>query len=106
MQTPDNLRKQQSNQRGYTIQRIIAAFLSDTITCKEPQDRTKREELLVETGKAFISQLDAYEKQPNSIDRMDEEIAPVLATYNEIHRAYDLRNADAQVIDRFRKPAL
>ena len=91
--------------KGYNLRHIIANFLNDVILSKAPEDRTKREELLVETGKAFINNLDAYEKRPDSVDRPDEEIASVLTSYNELHRQYDLRNIDAQVIDRFRKPA-
>lgn len=103
MLTTEQLRKQTTNQKGYNLRHIIANFLNGEILNKAPEDRTKREELLVESGKAFITQLDAYEKRPDVVDRGDEELAPVLSSYNELHRKYDLRNLDAEVIDRFRK---
>lgn len=97
-------------QKIHDLYEAVEAFLRE-LGLKGEADRTKREELLMESGRVFADQLLRYyavekaQKAEPAMNHRDLEIATILKAYNEINRRYDLRDADAEALAKFRQAA-
>lgn len=86
------------------LRQAIDEFLRDTVLRKSPDDRTKREEQLLEHGRALSDVLTRYEASAVSTPAPHEEaVTKLIRSANEINREYDLRNLDADAVALFRK---
>jgi len=87
------------------LRRAVLHFLDDAVLYKDEEARTKLEDLVVETGRAFADALHRYALQH---DQCAEPTAPakavtdILRAYNEINR----REVDIAAIDAVRTPVM
>lgn len=80
---------------------------------KPEMDRTKREEQLLELGRAFVEALRRYQRADGNLTHTEETVTRVVKSgneveglakrYTEVNREYDLRNLDAEALSHFRK---
>ncbi len=85
----------------------INNFLEREILSKHVDDRTKKEDLLLETGRAFADGLVRYRCGENpetgAMARTESALVGGLRAYNEVNREYDLREADASILEKARR---
>jgi hypothetical protein len=88
---------------------LIDQFLRERILTKPEEDRTKREELMLETGRAFYDVLvreSSAHAQPAQSEPpgYEQQVTKLLKQYNSINADYARRDADAEAIAIFRRP--
>jgi hypothetical protein len=87
-----------------SLREQIEAFLRDVVLRKAPEERTKRDEQLLEYGRAFADVLYRHEMADTSEPAQHEQtVTRLLKTANAINREYDLRDLDAEALSTFRK---
>jgi hypothetical protein len=87
-----------------TLRESIEEFLREQVLRKAPEERNKRDEQLLEYGRAFADVLYRHEKLDTSEPAPHEQaVTRLVRSANEINREYDLRNLDAEAIAEFRK---
>lgn len=88
-----------------TLRQRVLEFLDREVLSKPAEERTKRDEMLLEHGRAFADVLLRHESARGE-DPQPHEIAvtKLLRGYNEINREYDLRNHDVDLAAQLRKP--
>ena len=80
----------------------------DGILSKPEDDRTKREELIIEacvTLEELLRRHEAHTGNEASRHSVDASALTVLRSYNEVNREYDLRNTDLDLAATVRKGA-
>jgi hypothetical protein len=89
-----------------TLRQRVLEFLDDNVLSKAPEERTRRDEQLLEHGRAFADVLLRHEGLRDS-EPQEHEVAVtrLLRASNEINREYDLRGVEAEALAVFRKPA-
>lgn len=85
----------------------------DAIADMPEMDRTKREEQILELGRAFVDAVRRYERSDGSVTHVEETVTRVVRSANEVaglakryietNRLYDLSNLDADALAHFRK---
>jgi hypothetical protein len=90
----------------------LEAFL-DELDRKPELDRTKREEQLIQLGRAYVDALRKYQRAEGNLTHVEEstvrvvkagnEVAALARGYNDVNREYDLRDVDAETLAHFRK---
>lgn len=88
-----------------SLREQIEQYLRDTVLRKPPEERTKRDEQLLEHGRAFSDVLFRMEQagacsQPAA---HEERVTELLKSANAINRDYALRDLDAEALSLFRK---
>ncbi len=88
-------------------QELILALqkFRDRITAKPEDDRTKRENLIVEMCQALEEQVRRYDVHgPAAATRQtDDSVSSILRVYNEVNREHDLVDADISLAAAIRK---
>jgi hypothetical protein len=80
----------------------IEQFLCATVLRKSPDNRTQREEQLVEHGRAFADVLLRYAEGSMRPREYENAVTGLIAKANEINREADLRGVDAELYERVR----
>jgi hypothetical protein len=87
-----------------TLREEIEEFLRAQVLRKPPEERNKRDEQLLEYGRAFADVLFRFENSDSSEPAPHEQaVTRLVKSANEINREYDLRNLDAEALAEFRK---
>ena len=84
----------------------IHEFLENQILSKPEEERTKRDDLLLQTGRAFEDILLRHERahaRDESSEPYEETVTSLLKSYNTINRRYDLENVDIDMAAVIRK---
>ncbi len=88
------------------LRKTILHWLDDNILTKEEEARSKLEDLILQTGRAFADALYRYALSQNpgseEIRAPGRAVTEVLRAYNEINR----REVDIAAIEAIRKPVL
>lgn len=83
---------------------MVEEFLRDQVLRKSPEERTNRDEQLLEYGRAFADVLYRHESADTSEPAPHErEVTRLMKTANAINREYDLRDLDAEALAELRK---
>lgn len=87
-----------------TLREQVEEFLERTVLRKPEEERTKRDEQLLEHGRAFADILFRHEKAEQSqLAPHEEAVTRLLKSANAINREYELRDLDAEALAVFRK---
>jgi hypothetical protein len=86
-----------------TLREQVIEFLDEAVLCKPEEERTRRDEQLLQYGRAFADVLLRHEQVAAPLTVHEEAVTGLLAEYNEINREYDLRNLDAETLATFRR---
>jgi len=84
------------------LRRAVLHFLDDEILCKDEDARSKLEDLIVQTGRAFADALHRYSLQqghPSELSAPARAITEILGAYNEVSR----REVDIAAMDNVRR---
>jgi polyhydroxyalkanoate synthesis regulator phasin len=84
----------------------IDQFLKHQVLSKSEEDRTKREQLLLETGRAFYDVL-VRQAQANATPQeepasYEQQMTEILRSYNEVNRLHDLADVDVKAMSAMR----
>lgn len=83
----------------------IDQFLKIQVLSKPEEDRTKREQLLLETGRAFydvlVRQAQAH-AAPHEPANYEQQMTEILRSYNEVNRLHDLADVDVTAMSAMR----
>jgi hypothetical protein len=88
------------NEKVQELRRAIYHFLDEAIVCKPEDERSKIEDLVVETGRAFGDALLRYSNGTLATRRVDDNVTSLMKNYNELNR----RDLDIQAIEMVRRP--
>ena len=83
----------------------IEAFLDENVRSKDPEMRTKRDDLALETGRAFVDVLLRYEQKHAAGEETptyEHQVTKLLKHYNAINADHARRDADADAVAIFR----
>ena len=87
-----------------TLRQEVLEFLDAHVLSKSPEERTKRDEQLLEHGRAFADVLLRHESTASGEPADHEQaVTRLLRSANEINREYELRDLDAAAVGLFRK---
>ncbi len=91
------------------LREALDQFLVVEIHSKDADERTKRDDLIVAACDTLdqlliVHQARRHATAPDATrDRVDDGVASVLRSYNEVNREYDLRDADVDLAEKLRK---
>ena len=90
-----------------SLRQRVLEFLDEHVLSKQPEDRTQRDEALLEHGRAFADVLLRHEAARGGITEKPQPhevaVTKLLKGYNEINREYDLRGVDADLAGLLRR---
>lgn len=88
-----------------SLRELIDKWLQEEIFAKPEDERTKRDELIIEAAATLNGLLRRHEARTHDAPRhvSDESVVGVLRSYNEINREYDLFDVDISLAERIRQ---
>jgi hypothetical protein len=90
-----------------SLREQIDEWLEKEIFAKPEDERTRRDELIIEAAAALNNLLRRHEARTQDTSRRvaDEGVVSVLRAYNEINREHDLLDNDLSLAERVRQGA-